>query len=167
MTNISFCEEIDSDFDYEILYLYSINYLGINTTSISEKGISKINNLEKKINIYNSLAKVKIAFLCVESIYVIFLVVTFIFFYDHWDGLHLIFILLFGLIFILVYASIIIVSLHINKEYISNFIYKINIDLQKVKKDFNWNTIMLVYQLLFLLISLLFCFSSTYLYLEE
>ena len=84
LTNISFCQEIDSDSGNEILYLYSINYLGINTSSISEKGISKINNLNKNIKKYNALAKVKIAFLCVESVYVIFLVITFIIFYDVW-----------------------------------------------------------------------------------
>ena len=129
LTNISFCQEIDSDSGNEILYLYSINYLGINTSSISEKGISKINNLNKNIKKYNALAKVKIAFLCVESVYVIFLVITFIIFYDVWGRGELLLILLFGIIFILVYAIIIIVSLHLNKKYISNFIYQIQYDL--------------------------------------
>jgi len=58
------------DFDNEISYLYSVNYLGINTSSISDKGTSKIKNIKKNIKMYNSLAKVKIAFLCIESLYV-------------------------------------------------------------------------------------------------
>ena len=56
---IPFFEEIDFDYELEKTYLYSINYLGINSTSISEKEILKIKNFKRKLNFINFFQKLK------------------------------------------------------------------------------------------------------------
>ena len=69
LTNIPFYEEIYSNFSGDNSNLYAINYLGINTSSISG---DKIENFEKKIKIYKSLSKGKLALFCLYNIFIVF-----------------------------------------------------------------------------------------------
>ena len=62
-----FYEEIDSNFDNE--YLYSINYLGINTSSIPD--ITKIKKFKNKMKVYISISTTKIVLLCLENIFIL------------------------------------------------------------------------------------------------
>ena len=57
--SIPFYEEIDSAYS---TYLYAINYLGINSSSVSK---SKLENFEKKIDDYKKIFIAKIVFFCV------------------------------------------------------------------------------------------------------
>ena len=168
---IPFFEEIDIDYSLDNSHLYSINYLGINTSSISEKEILRIKNFKKKIKLYKFLSKVKIAFLCCELIFLPFPLYFKLFqnlkiirfkkhgkfckcfcsvFLSSWvfSGLIL------GPLILLTYIIILIISLNIHIKYITNFMNRINSDFQRIKNDLKWNIIILIYHLIFLILFL-------------
>ena len=70
-TSVPFYEEIDSDLVEKNSYLFSIDYLGIDTTSITGKKSSRIEDFIDKIKYYNSLSESKIAFICCELLFII------------------------------------------------------------------------------------------------
>ena len=71
--SIPFYEELDFD---DNKYLYSINYLGINSSAISG---DKIEKFKKKIAVYKSLYITKIVFLCIEYTCLFFIMIMLIF----------------------------------------------------------------------------------------
>ena len=75
-SSFPFYEEIDSDSIHG--YLYSINYLGINSSSISKNEISKLKNFKQKIEDYIDLSIAKIIFFCFEILYYIFFILIFL-----------------------------------------------------------------------------------------
>ena len=67
--SIPFYEEFDSD---DKKFLYSINYLGVNSSSVSK---NKIEKFEKKIDVYKKIYIAKIVLVCVEySCLIIFII---------------------------------------------------------------------------------------------
>ena len=154
-TSVPFYEEIDSDLGEKNSYLFSINYLGIETTSISEKEYSRIDDFIDKIEYYNSLSVTKIVFICCEFTFIIFLI-----FISKCNGCLddscclIGYIILISCI-ILAYVILLIISLDNYIKYISGFMYKINSDLKRVEIGYELITIILIYQLLIPIIFLL------------
>ena len=74
LTNIPFYEEIDSE--EKNSYLYSVNYLGINTSYISG---DKIDNYKYNIKVYKALSKGKLALFCLLNIFILFFCDFFLF----------------------------------------------------------------------------------------
>jgi len=142
--SIPFYEELDF---FDNKYLYSINYLGINSSSISGDIIEKF---EKKLAVYKSLYITKIVFLCIEYICIIIIIILIVkscpanIFLD--VVVFIIAFILAGLIY-LVYFIIIIVCLDYHRKYVTNFMNKINFDLTNHKNDYKWNVAVLIHSL--------------------
>ena len=157
LTNIPFYEEIDSE---ENSYLYSINYLGINTTSISG---DKIKKFKHNMKVYKSLSKGKLALFCLFHIFFIFILIysclesscpDFVAIFGVCSGICLIIVYLLKLIFI-------IICLNNHIKYITNFMNKLNLDFQREKNDYLWNLILLIYHAsLALYIIIIMCSSK-------
>ena len=128
--SIPFYEEIDFNNNE---YLSSINYLGINSTSVS---ISILKKFENKINIYKKIYITKIVFFCIGNISFI----TFIFsiIIKCREAYRFIFFIIFSILYI-VNLALIIVCLDYQKEYVINLINKINFDFQNKKIDSKLN----------------------------
>ena len=146
--NFPFYEEIDSNFNNQ--YFYSINYMGINTSSISERSlISKINKLEHNIKLYFILSIVKIVFFCIENIG-LFMIGCFVEFKSY--------IIIIFIFIKMANIIILILCLNIHNIYINNFMNKINIFIEKEKNDIKWNVIILIYSLIFFVVYLFVLF---------
>ena len=144
--SIPFYEELDF---VDNKYLYSINYLGINSSAISG---DKIKKFEKKIAIYKSLYITKIVFLCIEYICLFFILIMFIFkssfekcclnsVKEGTVGI----LYFFAILINLIYFIIIIVCLDYHRKYVTNFMNKINFDLTNHKNDYKWNVAVLIH----------------------
>ena len=122
--------------DFDSKYLYSINYLGVNSSLISKKEVEKF---KKKMDIYNSLYITKIVFFCIEYALIIFTLITFIFgifencCYYSTSELVIKVLLIVDATLYLLYFILIIVCLDFNRKYILNFMNKINLIL-KIEK---------------------------------
>ena len=149
LTNIPFFNEIDSF--QENSYLYSINYLGINTTSISG---NKIKKFEHKIKVYKRCSKGKLASFCLLYIFIFMALITYFICCKRYEIIMIIIFYPYCLYFIF---NIICLSIHV--KYIKNFSNKINLDFEREKNDFKWNMIILIYNFLLLFrLSILFIF---------
>ena len=149
LPNIPFYEEIDSE--GENSYLYSINYLGINTSSISGK---KIKGFKHNIKVYKALSKGKLALFCLLNIFFILTIFFFILEERGYDSKNIFYILtiisrICLLIVYLLSIIFIIICLNNHVNYITNFMNKINLDFKREKNDFKWNLITLIYLILF------------------
>ena len=142
--SIPFYEEID----FDNKYLYSINYLGINSTKISG---NKIEKFESKLDIYDKLYITKIVFFCIE--YTSIIIIIFIYFCrekgqiftsDHFKiFLYILFFI--SLLLNFIYFILIIVCLGFHREYVITFMNKINFDFEKNKNDYKWNVAVLLH----------------------
>ena len=136
--SIPFYEEID----FDNKYLYSINYLGINSSKISGK---KIEKFESKLDIYNSLYKIKIVFFCLE--YTGIIIIIFIYFFREKGyiftsdkfKIFLYSLYFFAYLFYFIYFILIIVCLGFQTQYVITFMNKINFDFENNKNDYKWN----------------------------
>ena len=154
MTNIPFYEEIDSE--KKNSYLYSVNYLGINTSLISG---DKIDNYKYNIKVYKALSKGKLALFCLLNIFILFSVISFIlvesrilkYIYD----IILSICLICAVIIYLLNFIFIIICLNIHVKYITNFMNKINLDFQREKNDLKWNLVILIYKIFLIFIPLM------------
>jgi len=156
--SIPFYEEIDSNND---MYLYSINYLGINSSSVSN---IKLEKLEKKINIFNEIFITKIIIFCVGDL--CFIICIFLKYCYSDDKLLYTFI---GLFITLYSANFIltIVCLSFQIQYVINFMNKINFDFENKKIDYKWNVMVLIYNLFFMLyFILLFNFKDKFEFMD-
>ena len=150
--NLPFYEEIDSDYDKGNMHLYSLNYLGINASSISG---DKIERFKHNINVYLSLAKGKLALFCLQNIFTVFLILFYIineykkFNNNFIDAILLIFLACYTTIFLL-YIIFVIICLSIHVKCITNFMNKINLDFEREKNDFKWNLIILIFKIQFI-----------------
>ena len=148
--SIPFYDELD----FNSKYLYSINYLGINSSSISG---DKIEKFEKRMDTYNSLYIIKIVFFCIEYPLIIFIFIGIIVKYFDVFGSdfssNLVFIIIFipGASLIFINFILEIVCLDYQRNYISNFMNKINFDLEKQKNDYKWNVAVLIHSLFLIL----------------
>ena len=153
LINIPFYEEIDSKGGNEY-HLYSINYLGINTTSISG---DKIKKFKHNIKVYKAISKGKLALFCLLNIFLLFVLINSCLEQKISENLFNIFMIILGICLFITYLlnlifTIICLSIHV--KYITNFMNKLNLDFQREKNDFKWNLIILIYQILFIVIPL-------------
>ena len=145
LTNIPFYDEIDSIEGNP--YLYSINYLGINTSSISG---DKIEKFKHNIKVYKALSKGKLALFCLLNIFIMFFLIN-LCLENCSKDLFKILLIIIPICILIVYLLnliFIIICLSIHVKYITNFMNKINLDFQREKNDFKWNLIILIYQIL-------------------
>ena len=141
-TNIPFYEEIDYNLDNS--YLFAINYLGLNTSSVST---DKLKKLKYNIKVYIALSKGKIAFFCLQHAYFIFGIIIYCFESYKCNSKECLLMtatIIFGINFLLQIIFVIICLNH-HVKYITNFINKINLDFEKDKNGFKWNLIILLY----------------------
>ena len=146
--SIPFYEELDF---FDNKYLYSINYLGINSSTISG---DKIEKFKKKLAVYKSLYITKIVFFCIEYTCIFFYIIMVIFessfeiccSYTVKKNISTILYVLATLIYF-IYFIIILVCLDYHRKYITNFMNKINFDLTNNKNDYKWNVAVLIHSL--------------------
>ena len=123
-------------------YLYSINYLGMNTSSISGE---KIENFEHKIKVYKSCSKGKLASFCLINIFLFGVLFNKCLKCETIEKIFS-YITPFGfLISYLLYIIFVIICLSIHVQYITNFMNEINLDFEREKNDFKWNLISLIF----------------------
>ena len=144
LTNIPFYEEIDSICNEEKLFLFSINYLGINTSSIDGDNISKIEKLKHNIDVYKSLSKGKLALFCLMNVFIIIIIVIIIILDINNEIVAVISGITLG-ITCLLDEIFVIICLNIHLKYITNFMNKINLDYGRDKNDFKWNLVVLLF----------------------
>ena len=143
--SMPFYEEIDFNDEY----LYSINYLGINTSSISDR--SKIKNFPKRIKAYKGLYYTKS--ILINLYYTVLLISIILLFFNNspiscnLPDCKEVFVVFFVLTK-LVNIVIIIICLSFHVKYIKNYMNKINIDFEKDKNDFKWNVAVLIFWLI-------------------
>ena len=145
--SIPFYEDFDSD---NFKKLYSINYLGINSSSISK---DKLDKFEKKVKVYHKIYITKIVFFCALYINIIIIIIFSCIFKkenDNNDILVSVLSIIFTL-FLLVHFALIIACLDFQRRYINNIINKINFDIEKRKIDIKWNIMVLIYFLFIIL----------------
>ena len=151
--NIPFYEEIDSNYNEgENMHLYSLNYLGINTTSISG---DKITKFKHNINLYKSIAKGKLALFCLQNIFIALLILFYILFeYRESNngclGLILMICLVCYIAIFFLYITFVIICLTIHVKDITNFMNRINLDFERERNDFKWNLIILIFKIQFI-----------------
>ena len=159
-SKIKFYDKIDEwsydDFLYSIfkqtyslnknIYLYAINYQGINSSSITKKTIFK--NYTKKMEFLFRIftAKFVISFLNISS----FIIMT-ILLISQTNNKFAIIMSFFSILLFLFYLTSIIICLIYNIKYFQNFMNKINKDF-KNKIVFIWNIIIIVYGVFILLL---------------
>lgn len=153
LTNIPFYEEIYYNSINEH-YLYSINYLGINTSSISG---DKIKYFKHKMKVYKSLSKGKLALFCIMNIFLLLgLIILFLYNIEYLSKNHfeiiVILLMIFSIIDYIINFIFISICLGIHVKYITRFMNKINLDFEREKNDFKWNFIILMYYIFFLVI---------------
>ena len=156
LTNIPFYEEID--YDGNNSYLFSVNYLGINTSLINGE---KLENFEHKMNVYESCSKGKLASFCLLNIFIFFSVLLYIIHCNCvklegkvQDYLILIIAGCSSAIYFL-YIIFTLICLGIHDQYITNFMNKINLDFEREKNDVKWNVTIFIYQIILLIIPVL------------
>ena len=120
-------------------YLYSINYLGINSSSITER--NKIKGYKNNMVSLYRLGITKFVF------FILTILIYFISFCLYKE----ISIIIFTIISILFLINIIIVSfcLNININYVHNFMNKINKDFDYFRAEYYYNIIIMVYDIIF------------------
>ena len=139
LNNFPFYDEIDNI--QRNSFLYSINYLGINISSVTEE---KLEDFKHKMEVYESCAKGKLASFCLLNIFIFLAFIVFILFIANCeeiqgkviDILKIIFIVCVGVVYLL-YIIFILVCLGIHVKYITNFMNKINLDFEREKKILN------------------------------
>ena len=141
-TNIPFYEEIDYILDNS--YLFAINYLGLNTSSVST---DKLKKLKYNIKVYIALSKGKIALFCLQHAFIIIAIIIFCCENHKSNPKKCLFIIpiIINIINFLLQIIFVIICLNHHVKYITNFINKINLDFEKDKNDFKWNLIILLY----------------------
>ena len=150
--------------DFDSKYLYSINYLGVNSSLISK---SEVKKFKKKMDIYNSLYISKIVFFCIEYILIIITFIAFVFevfencCYSSTSNLVILILVIITGVLYLLYFILIIVCLDFNRKYVLNFLNKINIDYKNRKIDYKWNVAVLFHSLFALI------YVISYLIFEE
>ena len=155
-STIPFYKEIDEwqymffinikDFSsYQMIYLYSINYLGINSTLIKEREI--IGNFRKNMNIYVSFSICKFILFIFNTVFFFAMIIILI--CDN-KKVELIYSIINSVI-IIFYIIISIICLYINFKYIQNIMNKINKDFQNNKNEYGYNIIIIIYGFLLLL----------------
>jgi len=112
-----------------MIYLYSINYLGINSTLIKEREI--ITNFRKNMNIYIGFSKCKFVLFIFNTVALFAMII--ILGIDN-KKVELIYSIINSVI-IIFYIIISIICLYINLKYIQNIMNKINKDFQKIKMN--------------------------------
>ena len=123
-------ENIKND-EYDEVFLYSINYLGISPTLIDKR--ESLKNYKKYMQIYKKLYIYK----CVMySIFLIFFICPF-FYINYNTKLYQFIIALIFLLIIIIHFIILIYNCLINRKYILNILYIINEDNNKVEKISN------------------------------
>ena len=164
LNNFPFYDEIDNIGRNS--FLYSINYLGINISSVTEE---KLEDFKHKMEVYESCAKGKLASFCLLNIFIFLAFIVFILFIANCeeiqgkviDILKIIFIVCVGVVYLL-YIIFILVCLGIHVQYITNFMNKINSDFEREKNDFKWNLIIFLYEIIFIIIPILIIFLGKY-----
>lgn len=162
--SIPFYEEFDLNEDNQ--NLYSIYYLGVNSSSVSKY---KIKNLEKKFDVYGSIYIVKIVFFCLEYT---LLIITFILFlcenriyykyncFKELEKVLISFLIISGIMYLL-NCIFVVVCLDCQIKYVLDLINKINFDFENNKIDYKWNVAILIHSLfIFIYIALFFCFDN-------
>ena len=140
-TNIPFYEEIDYNLDNS--YLFAINYLGLNTSSVST---DKLKKLKYNIKVYTALSIGKIVLFCLQHAFFIFAIIIYCCKSDKCNKECLfIIVTIISIINYLLQIIFVIICLNHHVKYITNFINKINLDFEKDKNDFKWNLIILLY----------------------
>ena len=138
--------------------LYSIYYLGINSSLVSKDKLEKIDN---KFNIYDSIYIFKIVLFCLEYT---FLIIGFILYlcskykYECRNELDEVLACLFvtaGILYLLNFIFLI-VCLDYQRQYVLDFINKINFDFENNKIDYKWNVAVLIHTLFILIYLILF-----------
>ena len=154
LTNIPFYDLIDYIYsDKRYFNLFSINYLGINISSVSWE---KIEDFKENIKTYKNVSVAKIVLLCILSPF-IFTLICFGFcrlVIDSNNSCRC-FLNIFISFFIITYLInfiLIIISLSIHLKYITNFMNEINLDFKREKNDFKWNLFVFIYNILILVI---------------
>ena len=156
LMNLPFYEEIYSNFDGDNLNIFSVKYLGINTSSIHG---NKINKYEKRMNLYQSLAKGKLALFCLINIFIVFFGILYYLkekniLSDNFEIIRNI-LGVFSILIYLLYFIFVSICLGIHLKYITKFMNKINLDFEREKKDFKWNFIILIYKIIFFVVAIL------------
>ena len=140
-TNIPFYEEIDYILDNS--YLFAINYLGLNTSSVST---DKLKKLKYNIKVYTALSIGKIVLFCLQHAFFILAIIIYCCKSDKCNKECLfIIVTIISIINYLLQIIFVIICLNHHVKYITNFINKINLDFEKDKNDFKWNLIILLY----------------------
>lgn len=144
--------------------LYSINYLGVNSTLIDKR--ESLKDYKKNIEKYKKLFIYK----CIMYfISLLFFITPRYYAYNNTELYHLMIALIF-LIIIIIHFIIIVINFTINRKYIQNILYKINKDFEdnKIKNTFNILNLIITCLLLILnILSIIFYYrikNGSYLY---
>ena len=126
-------------YNYNI-YLYSINYLGINSNIIKEK--SKIHNYKKKMKLYRAINIFKM---------IMFGIIVFNIFFNHTiftrdiQSLYIFIISMIYLILLIIFIILMIIGSNVHNKYIANLMEKINDDFGKHKNQNVYNNLMIFF----------------------
>ena len=154
------------DFDGE--YLYSINYLGINSTLFSGKR-SLIKDFKNKIKAYNGLSITKFVLFWAYYITYFFIFILeskkeigsnniFVSISTCIKSKRILIIVVWSLILLIPYSNILTICAISHVEYIEKFMNDINLDFKRERNGYVWNFIVLFF---FALSFLYLCFRSS------
>ena len=144
---------------YRIKYLYSINYLWINSSSFSGKK-TLIKDFKNKIKTYKgiSITKFVLFWCCYITIFSIMILASIeeyagndIFSFESNERKSNVLVIIFIVcitIFITSYLIILIICFYYHFKYIKDFMNDINLDFQNDKNDYKWNVIVIIFFIL-------------------
>ena len=144
---------IKDSFSNENIYLYSINYLGIDSSLKKEKEIIK------NINIFNSLSIFKFVLFIFNT--VAFSIMLIILANDSNKSAELVYSIIMSVILV-VYIIISIISLSINLKYIQKIMNKANKSFLKIRIEYTYNIIIIIYGFILLSNYLIFIIYSLF-----
>ena len=140
----------------EQIYLYAINYLGINSTLIKDR--KKIENFRKKMNIYNRFSICKFVISILISVFNFATIIILIIDKKYVELIYSIIICA----ILIFYIVISIICFTINLNYVQKLMNKINKDFQNNKKDYIYNIIIIIYGFFLLLIYIIIIIYSLF-----
>ena len=165
--SMPFYEEID----FDVEYLYSINYLGVNSSSHSGK-TKLIKDFKNKIKSYKglSITKFVLFWFCYIIIFLLMIFINMAFsndyniFYSESNPRKskIITIISFVclIIFVFSYTIILIICTFFHNKYIKDFMNDINLDFQNDKNDYKWNAVLMIF--FFFLVFYISLYSQIY-----
>ena len=144
---------IKDSFSFDKIYLYSINYFGIDSSLIKEKKIVR------NMNIFNSLSIFKFVLFFINT--TAFIIMIIILCNDNNKICETIYSIIISVI-LLIYIIISIITLYINMKYVQKLMNKVNKTFIKLKIEYTYNILIIVYGFLLLSNYIIFIIYSLF-----